>query len=101
SFTTARRKVSTYWRATAVHRISRPCADARAHIALRPSSSRIRLITSDAIALESLHGTRMPRPPASSSRAYVYGVEMTALPAPAAYASVPDVIWPGWRYGVM
>ena len=31
----------------------------------------------------------------------MYGVEITALPAPTAYANVPDVICSGWRYGVM
>ena len=37
-------------------------------------------------------GTRTPRLSASISCAYQYGVEMTALPAPNVYASVPDTI---------
>ena len=43
-----------------------------------------------AIAFESLNGTRTPRPSSSSSAACQYGVEMIALPAPNAYAKVPD-----------
>ena len=53
------------------------------------------------MAAESLDGTRTPRPSARSSRAYRYGVETTALPVPTAYASVPEVICSGFRYGVM
>jgi hypothetical protein len=46
------------------------------------------------------NGTSTPRSSASSSAACQYGVETTALPAPNAYASVPDVICAPFKYGV-
>src|SRR5437899_4145479 len=49
----------------------------------------IKSTTSRAIAGGSRHGTRTPHPSARISRAYRYGVEMTAFPAPTAYGSVP------------
>jgi hypothetical protein len=79
----------------------RPYDAALLHIAIRFSSSPNNSSAALAIDSASFHSTSVPRPSASSSHAYQYGVDTTALPEPTAYASVPEVICSAFKYGVM